>query len=127
MLTKQPSRLFLARHHVDFRKGHSGLLAEAYNLGLDPYDGDGVVFIARDRRKVKLLMADSNGLWVLYKRFACGVIKTRLAFLDQPGCHSVSIPELAMLLDGARFQISGRPSDWPKNGVDKGGPGDEDL
>lgn len=114
MLTKQPSKLYLARHQVDFRKGHSGLLAETYNLGLDPYGGDGVVFISRDRRKVKLLMADNNGLWVLYKRFACGVIKTRLAFLDQPGCQSVSFPELAMLLDGARFQVSSRPSDWPE-------------
>ena len=114
MIVKQPERFFIARHRVDFRKAHSGLLAEAYNLGLDPYEGDGLVFISRDRRKVKVLMADANGLWVLYKKFASGVIRTQIEILNNPSSQSISFPELAMILDGAKFKISGRPKDWPK-------------
>jgi len=114
MIIKQPERFFVARHGVDFRKAHSGLLAEAYNLGLDPYKGDGLVFISRDKRKVKVLMADSNGLWVLYKKFASGVMKTKVEALSRPSSQSISFPELAMILDGARFEIKGRPDDWPK-------------
>ena len=32
-------RVLLAQHRVDFRKGPDGLLAEAYRLGAEPYDG----------------------------------------------------------------------------------------
>jgi hypothetical protein len=33
-------RVLLAEHRVDFRKQLNGLLAEAYRIGADPYDGD---------------------------------------------------------------------------------------
>jgi hypothetical protein len=33
-------RVLLAEHRVDFRKQITGLLAEAYRIGADPYDGD---------------------------------------------------------------------------------------
>ncbi|MGB7540369.1 MAG: hypothetical protein WBM17_17640 [Anaerolineales bacterium] len=33
-------RVLLAEHRVDFRKGMDGLLAEAYRIGAQPYEGD---------------------------------------------------------------------------------------
>lgn len=119
--------MFLARHQVDFRKGHSGILAEAYNLGLGPYSGDSIVFISKDRRKVKVLMADTNGLRVPYKKSPSGAMRTKLKAVDYPSWQSVSMPELAMVLDGARFQISGRPEGWPKKSIDSEEASNEDT
>ena len=45
MLSVKVRRVFLARHRVDFRKRFDGLLAEAFQLGADPYDGDCVLFV----------------------------------------------------------------------------------
>ena len=45
MLPVTVRRVLLAEHRVDFRKQHDGLLAEAYRLGAQPYDGDCIVFI----------------------------------------------------------------------------------
>jgi hypothetical protein len=39
-------RIWLARHRVDFRKAHNGLLAEAYKMNLDPFNGDVIIFNA---------------------------------------------------------------------------------
>jgi len=45
VLSLKVRRVFLARHRVDFRKQFDGLLAEAFQLGADPYDGDCVLFV----------------------------------------------------------------------------------
>jgi hypothetical protein len=45
MLSIKIRRVFLARHRVDFRRRFDGLLAEAFQLGVDPYDGDCVLFV----------------------------------------------------------------------------------
>jgi len=45
VLSVKVRRVFSARHRVDFRKRFDGLLAEAFQLGADPYDGDCVLFV----------------------------------------------------------------------------------
>ena len=47
LLTTRVRRIFLAMYKVDMRKGHDGLLAEAFKMGLDPYMGDLVIFVGR--------------------------------------------------------------------------------
>lgn len=37
LATSRNHRIWLARHRVDFRKQHQGLLAEAYKMSLDPF------------------------------------------------------------------------------------------
>jgi len=49
MLPVTIRRVLYAQHRVDFRKRFDGLLAEAYALGADPYAGDCVLFLKRDR------------------------------------------------------------------------------
>ena len=44
MLPVTLRRVLLAEHRVDFRKRFDGLLAEAYRVGAQPYDGDCIVF-----------------------------------------------------------------------------------
>lgn len=107
------NRILLARHKVDFRKAHDGLLAEAYKLGLKPMAGDFVIFVGRDRRRIKLLYADSNGLWLSYKRFSTEGMKGHFSFLMTPDATEIRAAELALLLDGARYEMLGHPKDDP--------------
>lgn len=99
------TKYWLARHRVDFRKQHQGLLAEAYKMGLDPFKGDIVIFVGRHRRRVKVLYADNTGFWVSTKLFTSESMKTNIRFLTDPLCDSISEAELALLIEGTRYQI----------------------
>ena len=76
--------MWLARYRVDFRKGHWSLLAEAYLLGLDPLQGDLILFISRDKRKLKLLYIDGTGIWVSHKLFFNASMKSIVDFKEAP-------------------------------------------
>jgi len=95
-------------HRVDFRKAHDGLLTECYNMGLDPFDGDVVLFVGRCRRRMKLLFADDSGLWIAFKRFNTETIKTRFRFLSDPHTTQISIAELQMFFEGAAYTVEKR-------------------
>ena len=105
MSIQRRARIWLARHRVDFRKAHNGLLAETYKMGLDPFSGDVVIFIGRHRRRIKVLYADSTGLWISAKLFTVEAMKTDLHFLLEPGCTSITAAELAMLMEGSRYTL----------------------
>ena len=102
------ARIWLARHRVDFRQQHSGLLAEAYKMRLDPFNGDVVIFVGRNRRRIKVLHADATGLWISAKIFTVEAMKTSFTFLSEPMCDSISPGELALLLEGSRYVIEKR-------------------
>jgi len=101
-------RVFMAQHRVDFRKQLNGLLAEAYNLGADPYNGDCVLFIKKDHTQLRVLVGDNVGLYLVIRRFDGGRLRTLLAFTKQPSVKSVSTAELSLLLEGASFTIHKR-------------------
>ena len=46
--------IWLARYRIDFKKDHWSLLAEVYALGLDLLQGNMILFVSCDRRKLKL-------------------------------------------------------------------------
>lgn len=107
-------RIWLARHRVDFRRQHDGLLAEAYKMNLDPFAGDVVIFIGRHRRRIKVLYADATGLWVSTKRFTLEAMKTKLDFLHEPACDSITEAELAMLMEGSSYTIGRKVAVYSK-------------
>ena len=111
--TTKVRRVWLAYHRVDFRKQERGLLAEVFSLGLDPFKGDLVIFIGRGRRVVKLLFADASGIWLGKKSFSAESMKTHFHFLSRPKIKAISPAELAMLLEGAAYQVSKRTKNWP--------------
>ena len=119
MLPTRKQRIWLARHRVDFRKQQTGLLAEAYKMSLDPYNGDVVIFIGRNRRRVKVLHADPTGLWVSAKLFTMEAMKTKFKFLLEPSCQVISQGELALLLEGSSYTIEKRVAQYIKS-VDQG-------
>ena len=126
MLWDRRQKIWLARHRVDFRKQHSGLLAEAYKMNLDPYNGDVVIFIGRNRRRVKVLHADPTGLWVSAKLFTLEAMKTKFKFISEPSCKVISQGELAVLLEGSSYTIEKRVSTYIKS-VDQEKVNPEDL
>jgi transposase len=103
------NRVFLCARPVDFRKAHDGLCALVRDqFGDDPFSGDVFVFhnVARDR--VKLLLWDRNGFWLLYKRleqgtfpFGSGAAGTRV---------ELARAQLAMLLEGLEWKSAKKAS-----------------
>lgn len=103
--------IHVAMHRVDFRKSHDGLLAEAYHMGLDPFAGDVILFVGRCRRRMKLLFADSSGLWLAFKRFNSESMKTKFQFLADPHADRISMAELQMFFEGTAYTVNKRLTD----------------
>jgi hypothetical protein len=112
MLPVRLRRVLLAEHRIDFRKGLDGLLAEAYRLGAQPYEGDCVLFIKRDQKQLRALVGDGQGLYLVTRRFEGGRLRVLLAFAEQPNARSVSTGELSLLLEGASFTVHNRARTW---------------
>jgi len=71
-LTPQ-SRIFVATHPVDFRKGIDGLCAVCRQiLGENPLTGAVYVFRNRAGTALKLLCYDGQGYWLCMKRLSQG-------------------------------------------------------
>lgn len=105
-------RVILAEHRVDFRKRFDGLLAEAYQLGINPYNGDCIVFISRDHTQIRVVVGDPLGLCLICRRFEGGCLKTSFTFARDPSCSTISSAELAMLFEGATFSVRRRVKPW---------------
>lgn len=116
MLSVQIRRVFLARHRVDFRRRFDGLLGEAYRLGADPYQGDCVVFVKRDRTQLRAIVGDSVGLYLVCRRFEGGRLEGLLAFAQEPGVREITMGEVSLLLEGASFTVNKRAAPWRGRG-----------
>ena len=88
---------------VDFRKQHDGLVSLVReHLATDPFDGSIFVFFNKRRDRIKLLLWDRNGFWLLYKRLESGTYE-RLRSSDAQRLV-LSRAELSMLLDGIELK-----------------------
>ena len=112
MLSVKVRRVFLARHRVDFRRRFDGLLAEAFQLGADPYDGDCVLFVKRDHTQLRAIVGDGVGLYLICRRFEGGSLRNLAAFTLEPGATEISTAELSLLLEGASFTVHERARAW---------------
>lgn len=104
MLTFPPSpqvRVFVAREPVDMRCGFDALEGRIIeHLDHDPQSGHLFLFFNRGRNRVKILVWESSGYWILYKRLEHG----RFAIFDRAegttSRFTITSSELALLLDG---------------------------
>ena len=112
MLSVKVRRVFLALHRVDFRKRYDGLLAEALQLGADPYAGDCVLFIKGDHTQLRAIVGDSVGLYLVCRRFEGGRLRNLAAFARDPQATEISTAELSLLLEGASFTVHRRAAAW---------------
>ena len=93
-------RILVAVDPVDFRKAFDGLCGVVNNfLGGTPTDGTLFVFFNRRRDRVKLLVWDTDGFWLHYKRLECGTFEH---LSTRCGTRSVvlSKQEIELLLNG---------------------------
>jgi hypothetical protein len=112
MLPVTVRRVLLAEHRVDFRKQFNGLLAEALRVGAQPYNGDCIIFVKKDRTQIRVLVGDRYGLYLVFRRFEGGRLRTLLQFAEQPGARTVSTGELSLLLEGSSFTVHKRAKAW---------------
>jgi transposase len=115
MLSFPPSpsvRIFVAREPIDMRKGLDGLSGVVIDvIAEDPQSGHLFVFFNRRRDRMKSLVWDSSGYWLLCKRLEHG----RFKIFDRVGASRTAFEltsiDFALLMDGidlrgARRRIS---------------------
>jgi transposase len=72
-------------------------------IGVDPFSGDLFCFFNRRRDRVKLLVWDCNGFWILAKRIERGRFE---GFDTRKRCIEISREQLVMLLSGIDTRTS---------------------
>ena len=102
----------IAHHRVDFRKRFDGLLAQARQLGADPYAGDLIMFVKRDFTQLRLLASDSLGLYLISRRFEGARLRKFFEFAVEAKAVRLSRAELSLLLEGAHFTVHARAKPW---------------
>ena len=66
----------MAVHPIDFRKGIDGLAGVCKEvLKHDPFSGIIFVFTNKSRQRVKILVYDGLGFWLISRRFSSGKLK----------------------------------------------------
>jgi len=101
-------RVFLCRSPVDFRKAHDGLCSIIRDqFGDDPFTGDIFAFFNRAKDRIKLILWDRNGFWLLYKRLENG----RFPFaVSGEGRIEIDRSELSMILEGIEWKKAKKSS-----------------
>lgn len=90
-------KVFLHREPVDGRKNINGLaLLVESQLGLDPFASAVHVFSNRRRDRIKLLLWDRNGYWLLLKRLEAD----RFVWPKDAAVVALSVEQLHWLLEG---------------------------
>ena len=102
-------RVFLCVKRVDFRKAHDGLCALVRDeFGDDPFSGDVFVFHNGARDRVKLLLWDRNGFWLLYKRLEKGTFPFDVR--GEGARVEITRAQLAMMLEGLEWKSARKSS-----------------
>ena len=95
-------RIFLCRNPVDFRKAHDGLCAVIRDqFKDDPFSGDVFAFFNRAKDRIKLVVWDRNGFWLLYKRLEKGTFPFAVS---GEGRIEIEQSHLAMILEGIEWK-----------------------
>ena len=92
-------RVFVAVGATDMRLGMDGLSALARSrLGLDPLSGHLILFRNRRGDRLKILVWDRSGFWVLYKRLEKGTFSWPRSSVE--GRLELRTSDLLLLLSG---------------------------
>ena len=106
MLMSLPKRIFLYSQSVDMRKGFNGLSGiVTQQMGANVLSGDAYVFVGRRKDRLKLLVWESSGFVLYYKRLEVGTFRL-------PGEKQASVElssaELWALLEGLDVEVKRR-------------------
>ena len=96
-------RVFAYTLPTDMRKGFDGLYGMVVShLDHDPLSGDLFLFVARNRKRAKVLMWDGTGLCLYAKRLEKGRFAKLWAGEDSTTLE-LTASELALFLEGSRL------------------------
>lgn len=100
-------KVFLHREPVDGRKSINGLAALVeQGLGLDPFARAVYVFSNKRRDRIKLLLWDRTGFWLLFKRLEAD----RFVWPKASAVVELSVEQLQWLLEGIDLEaMRGHP------------------
>jgi transposase len=91
-------RVFVARQAMDFRQGIDGLAGHVREVfGEDPLCGAWFVFTNKRANRLRILVWDKNGFWLLTKRLERGTFER---FEGAGAKLEIDRAKLAMLIDG---------------------------
>jgi transposase len=106
-------RVFLCVNAVDFRKAHDGLCAIVRDqFRDDPFSGDVFVFHNGAKDRVKLLLWDRNGFWLMYKRLEQGTFPFDVR--SDGSRVEIDRAQLSMLLEGIEWKRAKKSSHYTK-------------
>jgi transposase len=111
MLSLSPAvKIYLALEPADMRKSVDGLFGLVQGvLQEDPFTGHLFVFHNRLGNRLKILVWDHGGFWVLYKRLEKG----RFHFPEASGTSvRIEAAELTLLLGGINLKGARRRPHW---------------
>ena len=95
------------------RKGFDGLYGMVANhLGHDPLSGDMFLFVARNRKRAKVLLWDGTGLCLYAKRLEKGKF-AKLWAGEETTTLELTMSELSLYLEGSR--LVGKVAVSPQN------------
>ena len=112
MLSLPPTvRIWLAAEPVDLRKSFDSLAALVRDgLQSDPLSGDIFAFRNKTGDRIKLLLWDTDGFLILYKRLEKGTFRFPASIDAEATSVAVNATDLIMLLDGVDLQsVKRRP------------------
>ena len=96
-------RVFAYTLPTDMRKGFDGLYGMvSSDLGRDPMSGELFLFVARNRKRAKVLMWDGTGLCLYAKRLEKGQFAKLWAGEDTTSIE-LTTSELQLFLEGSRL------------------------
>ena len=98
-------KVYLHREPIDFRLNINGLsLLVQKALGLDPFAPCVYVFSNRRRTRVKILLWERNGFWLLIKRLE----QDRFIWPHEAVVPTLTVEQLHWLLDGIDLALTQR-------------------
>ena len=104
MLALNSYRIFLYTGVCDLRKGFDGMTGVVRNkMQLDPMNGAIYVFFNKRRNLIKLLVWDTTGFAIYYKRLSKGTFGQFNAEL-QSASHDVKREDLLCVLEGINLK-----------------------
>ena len=107
------TRIFIALHATDMRKGFDGLSGLVSDtLKQDPLSGALFLFVNRRRDRMKVLYWDGDGLAIWYRRLEQGTFQIP-ASSDQLNAIEIRSDEFTMLLRGLDLSSVKRRKRFP--------------
>ena len=98
-------KIYLACGKTDMRKSINGLAAIVEgSFNLDLFSDAVFVFCNKNRDRVKILVWDTNGFWLLFKRLEKGRFRWPSSN-DENKTMTLTSEELSILLGGAKVEL----------------------